>query len=237
MRNILIVLLIATFVMIIAGCSESTSPAKDPELKIVGEMNNPTVKLLSSIKKHDDISSETIDSIRIVKIRILVSEMKVFVENESTSAGKVMKSEPFVYDITGSGNEVQLAEGIVTIGKYDRIKFEFHRFSEYEANQYQTEPDFIDFATADRYSILIEGITYSNGDPSIFTFRSKATSNLFLNLDPPINISGGSNTKISIQCDPNDIFIKWNSILDPNDPANAKDIENSLINTIKAMKK
>jgi hypothetical protein len=52
-----------------------------------------------------------------------------------------------------------------------------------------------------------------------------------------LNLNVNTNNSIAIQLDPNFFFKKWESILDPADPKNLNDIENTIINTIKAIKK
>ena len=106
-----------------------------------------------------------------------------------------------------------------------------------EANQYANDPVLKDFATIDRYSVLIEGITYKEGNPTLFYFKAQTTANLSLKFDPALNFMDNTTNTIALQLDPNFFFKKWESILDPNDPQNANDIENTLVNTIKAIKK
>ncbi|MDQ1267103.1 MAG: hypothetical protein QG635_2256 [Bacteroidota bacterium] len=237
MKKILLIAFAVAISILIAGCSESTSPAKDPEVKIAGELATQFVNIIQSVKTNDRLQANEVDSIKIVRIRILMSGIKLFLDNEDTSAGKVMKTGPFIYDINIAGKLEQYATAFVPPGIYEKIKIEFHRFSANETNQYANDPIFMDFATADRFSIIIEGITYKNNDPSIFIYKSQSTANLLLKFDPALNLISNSNTTISINADPNFFLKKWSSILDPSDPKNAVDIENSLINSIKANKK
>lgn len=236
MKNLFIVLVVFV-ALIIGACSESTSPAKDPDIKIVGELAEKVVKSIAISESGDKIQANEVDSIKIIRIRILMSRMKLFLTNEDANAGKELKTGPFIYDLDGTGNLIKLSENSVLPGIYEKIKFEFHRFSPSDLSQYENDAVFRDFATPDRYSILIEGITYKNDNPSIFMFKSQTTANLMLKFEPSLNLTANSNTTVSIQLNPNDFFKKWTSILDPNDPNNANDIENAIINTIKALKK
>jgi phospholipase/lecithinase/hemolysin len=130
-----------------------------------------------------------------------------------------------------------LVNASVPPGVYEKIKFELHRFSTSEANQYANDATLKDFATADRYSILIEGITYKDGNPTLFNFKAQTTANLSLKFEPSLNLNVNTNNTIAIQLDPDFFFKKWESILDPADTKNLNDIENTIINTIKAIKK
>ena len=235
--------IIASFAIVIfiitAGCSDSTSPNGNADVKIVGELSTPLVNAIQIIKgnNNDKIQANEVDSIKIVRIRILLSRLKLAIDSSNSATDNELKTGPFVYDINSTDDLVLLMSGNVPAGLYERIKLEFHRFNASEATQYTNDPIFKDFATTDRYSIIIEGITYMNGNPSIFEFKAQTTANLSLEFDPSLNLKEGTNTTISLQLDPNLFFKKWGSILDPNDPKNINDIENTIINTIKAVKK
>lgn len=232
--NIALTIAVLVFAM---GCSDTTAPAKDPNVIVIGEMATRYVNIISMIKKNDKIQANEVDSIKIIRIRLLFSDMKLFADSIDTTVGKVLKTGPFVYDINETNGISSLANSSVPSGVYEKIKFEFHRLSANEANQYANDPVLKDFATTDRYSVLIEGITYKDGNPTLFNFKAQITANLSLKFDPALNFQNNTTNTISLQLDPNFFFKKWESILDPNDPKNANDIENTLINTIKAIKK
>lgn len=227
-------ILISVFVM---GCTESTSPTEDPNVIIVGELATRYVNIIPSIKEIGKIQVNEVDSIKVVRIRFLISNMKMFSDSSNTTNGKVIKTEPFVYDINESNDLQTIVNTSILSGVYEKLGFQFHRFSTSEASQYTNDQVFRDFATDERYSILIEGITYKEGNPTVFYYKSQATANLSLKLEPSLNLKHNTITTLSIQIDPNYFFKKWEAILDPNDPKNANDIDNTLINTIKSVKK
>jgi len=214
---------LAIIIMVISeGCSDTTSPAKDPNVNIVGELATHYVNIITMLKNNGKIQVNEVDSIKIIRIRILMSEMKLFPDSTDTSGGKVLKTDAFVYDINETDGLVPLLNGSVPSGVYEKIKFEFHRFSTSEAELFANDPVFMDFATTERYSILIEGITYKEGNPSLFYFKAQTTANLALKFEPPLNLKDGTNTTISLELDPNFFFKKWESILDPADPKKFK---------------
>jgi hypothetical protein len=237
MKNLLNIALAIILFIVISACSESTTPASAPTVNIIGELATPLVNGIPIIKNEDQIQINEVDSIKITRIRVLMSEMKLFLDSEDTTGGRIMKTGPFVYDIDESGKLLQLCAATVPPGVYDKIKFEFHRFNSNETNQYVSDPYFKDFATTDRYSMLIEGISYKNNTPAGFIFKSQATANLTLKFEPYLDLSENSNTTISIQVNPNLFFKKGSTIINPNDPKNANDIENAIKSTIKAIKK
>lgn len=161
----------------------------------------------------------------------------MFPQNDNLSSGEVIKMEPFVYDLSLTGGLAVLGNNDVPSGMYEKIKIEIHRFSTSELTHYENDSEFREFATPERHTILIEGITYKDENPTTFVFKSNAVANLQLKLEPILNLKDASTTTIVVEVDPNFFFKKWESILDPNDPNNAEDIENSLMNTIKAFKK
>ncbi len=229
--------LLIVFSILIAACSDTTSPTEDPVIKTIGELETPYVTTMNVLKKNDQIMENEVDSIKIIRIRILMSEMKLFAADDNSEIGKVIKTDPFVYDLSLTGGLTVLSENEVSAGTYDKVKLEFHRFSASQLNEYENELVFKDFATADRYSIIIEGITYKADNPSTFVFKSQMTANLSLMFEPPISLNNGSHTTLSISLNPNFFFKKWGSIIDPADPKNLNDIENTIKNTMKAIKK
>lgn len=222
---------------IVYGCEDSTSPSKDPTINLVGELESRYVNKVFADKINELLQLNEVDSIKIVRTRILLSNMKLFIDSSDSNLGKVVKTGPFVFDINETSGSVSLLTSSVPSGKYEKLKFEFHRFSSSEASQLSSDPIFMDFATADRYSVLIEGITYKNGNPTLFYFKAQTTANLSLKFEPTLNLTDNSVNTIALQINPNLFFKKWELILDPNDPKNSKDIENTLVNTIKAIKK
>lgn len=237
MKALQIIAIAIISLMFVVGCDNSSSPTVDPNVKITAELATPIVKMASVGKIKDQIQSNEVDSIKIIRVRILMSRMMMHLENDNSTTGSVIKTEPFIYDLNTSGAQAIIGNHSVPAGLYEKVKVEIHRFSTSELSQYASNPIFTDFATSERNTILIEGITYLNGNPSTFTYKSNAVANLSLKMEPSLNLKNNSNTTIALQVDPNFFFKKWESILDPNDSKNTSDIENSLINTIKALKK
>ncbi len=219
------------------GCSDASSPSKDANVVIVSEMSGFMVNGIDRSLNGSKVLADEVDSIKVVNIRILISEMKLFTDTEDTANGRMMKTGPFVFNVDASGKMIQIVSGSVPPANYDKIKFEFHRFSSNELNQYANDAIFKDFATSDRYSVIINGIAYKNNVPTIFTFNAQTTANLLLKFNPVLNLTEGSNTTLSIQVDPKLFFKKGTAIIDPREPKNANDIENAIKNTIKAIKK
>ncbi|MCX7736702.1 MAG: hypothetical protein N2319_08300 [Candidatus Kapabacteria bacterium] len=231
------VLTFFAIIFTVFSCSESTTPSKNAQVTIVSELSTPTVKKILKDIDFDVITANQVDSIKISRIRILMSRLKLFLDKEDTNQGREIKAGPFIYEVTASGNMFVLAEASIPVGIYDKIKFEFHRFSSTEAAQFLNHPVFKDFATDDRYSVIIDGVSYKSDTPTNFTYRATTTANLLLKFSPSLNLTEDSKTTISLQIDPNEFFKKSGDIIDPSDPRNANDIDNAIQKSIKALKK
>ena len=230
---------LAIFVFVsffIASCSDSTSP-NEGTVNVVSDMLNPAVSIVPSISTKNGIQVNEVDSIRVTSVRFLLSEMKLFSINTDSTEGRVLKSSPFVFLVDDTGTMVQLTSVSMPVGTYEKVKFEFHRFSASEAGQYATDAVLKDFATSDRYTMIITGDYYKGGVPIAFTFNSQATANLSLNFPSAITVEEGATTTVAIQVDPTLFFKKDGSILDPTNSKNTNDIENAIKTTIKAFKK
>jgi len=224
MKNTIIIAVFAIIISLISSCSDSTSP-NEGTVNIVSEMVNPFVTIVpEKSKQNNEIQANEVDSIHITNVRILISELKLHVDATDTLNSHALKTGPFLFHIDDLGNVIQLTSTSVPVGTYEKMKFEFHRFSSNEISQFATDPILKDFATSDRYTIIITGIYYKNNVPNDFTYNSKITANFSIKFDPSINIEEGTTTIISIQIDP--ILV-----------LNFSDIENTIKSTIKAQKR
>lgn len=237
MKKSLIALVLVS-IWSIFGCSESTTPSNQANVKITGEIAAVLVSEAGLKEQLPNIQLNEVDSIKISRVRILMTELKLYKSSEDSSGdGKVLKSGPFVFDVSPSGVLIELANGSVVPGIYDKIKLEFHRFSSNETNKYTSDPVFKDFATNDRYSVIIEGKYYKSNIPTDFSFKAQTTANVLLKFNSAIDLTDGSTTTFAVQTDPNLFFKKGTSILDPTAAKNFNDIENAIKSTLKSVKK
>lgn len=236
MKKLLVIASAVLSLVIIYSCSDSNS-AGDAKIIIGAEMINPLVNSTIQVVKNGQIQANEVDSIKVTMVRILTSRMKLYRSSEDTTSGRELKAGPFVYDVDSRGNLVELASGNVPAGNYDKIKLEVHRFSSSELSQYANNAVFSDFATQDRYTIIISGRYYKNNTPTDFIFKSKLDANVLLKYEPAINLPEGTTTTISIQIDPKQIFIRDGSILNPTDAKNTNDIENALLSRLQSVRK
>jgi hypothetical protein len=229
-------LLIAYFAI---ACSNSSSPASNTNanLTIVSELSGSMVSKAEQSAKGSKTQANEVDSIKITRIRILITELKLFKNMEDLEEGRMMKTGPFLFEVDLEGKLTTIVSGSVPPAVYNKFKLEFHRFSASETSQYSNDLIFKDFATSDRFSVIIDGITYKDNIPSIFTFKAQTTANLMINCESNLDLTEGSNTTIALQVNPNWFFKSGNSILDPSNSKNYNNIENAIKSCLRAVKK
>jgi hypothetical protein len=237
MKKIILSAILFVFSLFFFSCSDSTSP-NEGTINVDAQMLNPKVSMVvAKSKSNNEIQANEVDSIKLSSVRILLSEMKLHPQKTDSTDGKTIKTAPFLFQVDNSGNFVQLTTASIPVGNYEKIKFEFHRFSSSDVSKYASDVVLKDFTTSERYSIIITGKYYKNNLPTDFTYNSKITANLSLNFDTPIEIKEGATSAVVLQIDPLVIFKKSGSILNPTDSKNYSDIENAIKSTIKALKK
>jgi hypothetical protein len=190
-----------------------------------------------SVNKMVAVSGTEADSLKISRVRILISELKLHRDKEDTVAGdKTVKTGPMLITIDSSGSRT-FATGTVPPGTYDKLKFEFHRFSSSEVGQYLSDTNFADFVTDDRYTFLIDGTVYNGGQAFPFTYRSDVTANLSFKFEPSITLDAGGNVIIVVQVDPEAIMKPEGKVLDPRDGSNESKLDKAIKEAIKALKR
>lgn len=220
------------------SCSDdTTNPAT--QIEVFAEMTSRSVTSMRSDDSHSikQTFGDIADSIHISKVRILVKRLKLHRSAEDTVSGdKEVKAGPFLITIDSAGQR-SVTNSTIQDGTYDKVKFEIHRFSSSEISTYLNDPIFADFVTGDRYSTIIDLKVYKSGQVFPFSFRSEATSNLSLALNPALTINNSNVGALLLQLQPSLTFRLGADILDPRDPRNKKDIENGLKKAIRALKR
>lgn len=236
--KILLSLFILAFFIFLVGCSESTNSGNNAIVNIRSEMTTGTVSMADLNNKENSIQKSEVDSIRIHRVRILLSRIKFHLNAEkSDSIDKDFKTGPFLFVGDSTGTYFDLDNGQIPAGLYDKIKFEIHRFSSSDLAQYTNDAKFSEFATGDRYSVIIEGIAFKDGTGYSFVYNGTPTVNLSLKFYPSIEFQENVTTNLYLQVNPIDLLKSGTSVLDPRDPSNENDIDNLIKAAIKAVKK
>lgn len=222
----------------LAGCSDD--PASGNEQATVQMRAELTSAKVNSIIRKDQLGSllgAEVDSMKITRVRVLISELKLHRDKEDTIVGdKTVKVGPMIVTFDSAGTRT-FATGSIPAGDYDKLKFEFHRLSSSEVPTYLADPNFADFVTNDRWTVLIDGTVWVGGTEFPFTYRSDMTANLSFKFDPFLPLTAGTTVVIVVQINPLSVFKDGGAVLDPRDGKNESTIDNAIQSTIKALKK
>jgi hypothetical protein len=218
--------------VLLGACTDETLTNDQVNVTMQAELEGG-----AGVNKMVALSGAEADSLKISRVRILISELKLHRDKEDSIAGdKTVKTGPMMITIDSSGTRT-FGTGTIPAGSYDKLKFEFHRFSQSEVAQYLSDTTFADFVTNDRYTFIFDGTVYTNGQAFPFSYHSDATANLSLKFDPAIALVGGSTVVIVVQVDPDAILKDGGKVLDPRDGSNESKIDNAIKSAIKALKR
>ncbi|MDB5034020.1 MAG: hypothetical protein JWQ98_1261 [Chlorobi bacterium] len=192
------------------------------------------------------LSGSNVDSLTVSRVRILVSNLKLHrVDDEGFEDGghdeqergeHTLKLGPMMITIDSVGTR-QFAVGTIPAGTYDRVKFEVHRLDRGDVSTFLADPVFADFVTDDRYTVLIDGRVFRDGQAFPYTYRSDVTANLEFRQEPLLAFAGGSNATIMVHVDPASIFARKSGILDPRDKSNRNEIDNAIRSAFRAFRR
>lgn len=221
------------------GCADSTSTTDSTQVQIYTQLEGRSVTPSSIKNDYSGIAAKGVvaDSLRISRVRILVSDIKMHTSKEdSIHNGHSVKVGPFLVTIDTAGLSLN-ASSPIPAGIYDHIKFEIHRFSSSEVANYLNDPVYSDFVTGDRYTIIIDGTVYDAGVAYPFEYKSKATINFWLKFANDIEIKQNVTNGIILFMNPSLVFRTGISVLDPRDPNNSNDIDQGLKWAFRALKR
>lgn len=177
-----------------------------------------------------------IDSLRIARARFVLRDIKYKTQSDSSN----FRAAPFVLELNLSSTIQDISVAGVPLGTYRRIEFDVHRIS---ANDVSSLPaseqaQFQDFLAGDTYSIIVSGTTYTGGQASAFTFRSRVNVKQKIDLAPEIVVSEPSPAVNATMLISSSGWFKSSSgvLLDPTDPLNENTISDNLRASIKVFK-
>lgn len=237
MKKILFSILALAILFAMYSCKDTNGPDNTATVNLRSQLENNTAKL-STIKFTDGITKSYVDSVQIKRIRILITEVKFHLAKESDSLkDKLYKSGPLMFVADSTGNYLEIASGTIPAGAYNKLKFEIHRFESSVLSQYTNSTLFKEFATPERYSVIIDGIAYDDGVGIRFTYNGTPTVNLTYKFPTSIEFPENEETNFYLMINPLDIFKAGNEIFNPMDASNHNDIDNLIKSAIKALKK
>src|SRR3972149_2077471 len=250
MKKLNVVLIVTVFAvsLFVYGCSTSTDPGDTGTTSKVSMNVIYTPLAVSGLQKSGSINA--VDSIKLTRVRVVLRNLKlkaeddkeVEMEHEENGNNSTKKLAPFVLDLNLSGVFQQISVSNIPFGSYNRFKFQIHKVSQGEIDTLSVseKATFTDFLNSDRYSIIIDGSIYKDGQATAaaFTYKSKINVEIEKTLSPQLVINQSQTTlNLTLQVSSAGWFVdKSNSLLDPTDPNNFSAIENNLQSFLKAFK-
>ncbi len=234
----LFISLTISLVILTMSCSEDVSSSVDSVVRVKSELSGGLVQSINSSIKIPSVLKSEVDSVKITRVRLLLSGIKFHSVSETNEDKDInFKTGPYLYDAKIVGTNPILAEGNLATGIYNKIKFEIHRFSASEQTTYNNDITFSEFATQDRYTVIMDGFAYQFGTAFPFTYKASPTANLSLKLEPSVELTKNISMDIFLQLNPINFLKIGNSVLDPRDSTNENDINYLIQSAIKAIKK
>jgi len=244
--NVVFLALIFAVSLFVYGCSNSTEPVDTGALGKVSTTVVYTPLAVSGLQKSGSVNA--VDSIKLTRVRVVLRNIKlkaddddeVEMEHEENGNNSTKKLAPFVLDLNLSGVMQQISISNIPFGTYDEFKFKIHKISQSEIDTLSAseKATFADFLSGDRYSIIIDGNLYKNGQSTSFTYKSRINVEIEKTLSPKLVISQSQTTlNLTLQVSSAGWFLDQNNaLLDPTDPNNFSVIENKLQSFLKAFK-
>ncbi|MEI6089213.1 MAG: hypothetical protein WCR42_02060 [bacterium] len=237
MKKILFSILAIAISFAMYSCKDTTGPDDTATINLRSQLENSTVKLNTLLYK-GNINSSDIDSIKIKKVRILITEVKFHAATETDdSKDNLFKSGPLLLVVDSTGTYIEMASGTIPSDDYSKLKFEIHRFEASVLSQYINSSLFNNFATSERYSVIINGISYKNGIGTRFEYKGTPNVNLTCTFPSNINIPGNQESNFYLMFDPNYCFKTDSEIYDPSDDSDHNKIDNLIAKAIGVLKK
>ncbi len=224
----------AVCLAIISGCAEEGTGA-GTTVEVSTQLTATTVRSTAVAPSPTPLSQSEIDSLTVTRVRILLSRLKLHPASDTASGGSDIKTGPFVAVFTAQTQ--QLALGSLPPGTYRWMKLEFHRLTDAEAARSANDTLLRDFATPERYNLLIEGTVYVGDSAVAFLYQTGVTANVALQLEPPVEVSSQSLLRLLLQFDPAQAFVVAGNLVDPRREAHRSLIDRNLRNALKALKR
>jgi len=215
MKRILGIAAMTVCLLAVVSCEDSTAPAQQGTIVVRTNIIGPTVT--TAMPDGSTQSPDEVDSVRVQRIRVLISRIKLHATAEDTSdqAGRDINVGPAVITWTRDTLTTVFATA-VPAGRYDRVKLEMHKFSAAEAVTYRSDSTFADFATAsDRVTVIIDGVSWKDGIMSPFTIASDRTENLWVVVEPYFEIAESTTTTVVLDFDAVELFRIGGRVISP----------------------
>lgn len=188
-------------------------------------ISNPPDKNKTSVSFKNDVNLNTpLTQVTVTEAKALVTQVEL--ETGGQVEDNQITSGPFVINFLLDGTIAVLDTGTVPDGDFVKVKYNIHKPDD---NEIPPDPEFRDGPSGDqRYSFIIKGLV----DGSPFTYRSRQSLNVVINLDKMIRLTN-SNLNVTVLFDSNNWFVTNGIVLDPRDPGNSGMIDDNIRNSFR----
>jgi hypothetical protein len=202
-------------------------------------------------------STSTIDSIVVTRVRVVLKHLRlksqsnedVDMDHEDGTAHQSydynhfedstqicehasQRLAPFVLDLSLADSVQQISIDNFPAGTYNGIKFEIHRIDQDDIDSLSSaeQATFADFLAGSRYSVIIDGNYYQNGQATPFTYKSQIDVEIELPINPPLVVdSSQTAVNLTLRISSAGWFVDSNNnLIDPTDSTNAYIIDQNL---------
>ena len=225
-------------ILIIMACEKDPVSSDNGQAKITISSQYVT-RVAGKEATVPNINSLMVDAITITRARFLIRNVKLRAVPEDSIE---FVSDPIIIDLDLSGQQNTIEVRDIPEHSYDRIDFRIHRLDDDDSRDlsFFQHPDFQDFVTDNRYSMIIEGIISDGNNPEEpFVFRSTDNEKQrhFFN---PILVVDETTNQITVVFEINGT--NWfigndGSLLDPRDESNENEISDNLEESIHIIEK
>ncbi len=214
----------------LTGCSNSTDPADSGTLSLSSKYQT------TILAKEGNLLG--IDSVKITKTTFLLREIKFKSQNDSTDG--LYKTTPLLFELNLTGSLQTIGSITVPFGTYNKLEFDIHK-----AEASDTTAMTVDqrvkmrafFSGVDRYSMIIEGKTYTGGVATNFVYKSSLNVKQKITLITALEISESTNENNATMIFSSfGWFLNNSTFLDPADSHNFTKIDDNIRQSIRAIK-
>jgi hypothetical protein len=208
-------------------------------------------------------STSSIDSIVVTRVRVILKDLKLksqsnedvdmdhedgtahqsydynhFEDSTQICEHSSQRLAPFVLDLSLTDSVQQISIDNFPAGTYDGVKFEIHRIDQDDIDSLSSaeQATFADFLAGSRYSVIIDGNYYQNGQATPFTYKSQIDAEIELPINPPLVVDSTQTTvNLTLRISSAGWFVDSNNnLIDPTDSTNAYIIDQNLKNFLSA---
>lgn len=219
------------------GCSDDPAGPSGPQISMTSHYREAAWSSAAPKAPASPRGPMAVDSLRITRARFVLRD----VEFKSLTDTADLRTKPFVMEFSVAG-EVRFVGGVtVPPGVYDEVEYDVHRVdsSDLEGLSSAETALFADFLADERYSIIVDGVVYRDGDTgSLFRFRSKIDAQQKHVLTIPLIVSEANRERnVTLAVSSYGWFRNsGGALLDPADPVDQSVIDENLKSSIRVYK-